>query len=479
MCALSFDSSFTTASSMTSHKSPLRILPLLTRGVVSIACIGAGIGIYAWLYYARAQPSASDPAMTGRLRLQVTTPIEQAVGRHFRAFGQARAVNVADVPARVTATVISVHPNYREGATVAAGDALVSLDSEDFQRQLTMSDEALRGIDARLSMLELDAANAKRTLELVEEDARLAQADFERVKAAAAQDAAIAREVDRARGGAISAERAVTAARAAYNKLPFERTALIAEQARQQAARELARASVERSTIRAPIAGILQLAQLDVGEMAAPGVVVARVVDPTMIEIPILLPALAREFVRVGDSVALRADRAGSEMVEARITRIAPEDDPATRTMTVFAETAGSTALAPGAFVEAEVASAATAARTIVPRRAVNGGRIVTIENGVAHALAVEVEFAISGALAHDLPDTEWLVLKGSIPSATMIVLDGSRRIREGATVEAVKPGAQPATSDAAPASLDASNSTAATSTNSSSTPTPATPLTN
>ena len=178
MCALSFDSSFTTASSMTSHKSPLRILPLLTRGVVSIACIGAGIGIYAWLYYARAQPSASDPAMTGRLRLQVTTPIEQAVGRHFRAFGQARAVNVADVPARVTATVISVHPNYREGATVAAGDALVSLDSEDFQRQLTMSDEALRGIDARLSMLELDTANAKRTLELVEEDARLAQAEM-------------------------------------------------------------------------------------------------------------------------------------------------------------------------------------------------------------------------------------------------------------------------------------------------------------
>ncbi len=391
-------------------------------------------------------------------------------------------MTVADVPARVTATVASVHPNYREGATVAAGDALVSLDTDDFQRQLTMSDEALRGIDARLSMLELDSNSAKRTLELVEEDARLAQVDFERVKAAAAQDAAMAREVDRARGAAIGAERAVMSARVAFNKLPFERSALIAEQARQTAARELARASLERSTIRAPIAGILQLAPLDVGEMAAPGVIVARVVDPTTIEIPILLPALAREFVRVGDMVTLRADRAGSVLVEARITRIAPEDDPATRTMTVFAETPGSSALAPGAFVEAEVAATSTAARTIVPRRAVNGGRIVTVDNGVAHAMAVEVEFAISGALAPELPDTEWLVLKSSLPAATMIVLDGSRRIREGATVEAVRPGAQPATSDVAPQSsasndaATASTATTATTTDTTSQPTPAAP---
>lgn len=426
---------------MTKQKPIVRVLSFLARAGVSAAFIAAGIGIYVWLYETRAQPPASDPSATGRLRLLVTEPIEQPVGRRFRAFGQARAVNVADVPARVSATVAMIHPNYREGAAVAAGEPLVSLDDSDFKRQLTMSDEALRAIDAQLSMLALDEASLKRALELAEEDAKIANDDLERVRRAAAQDAAVAREVDRARGMAILSERALMAARDASNKLPLQRAALLADKARTEATRDLAQASLERATVRAPIAGIVQVAQLDVGEMAAPGVLIARIVDPSAIEIPVLLPALSRAFVHVGDRVVLRADRSGADPVDARVTRIAPEDDPATRTMTVYAEAVGSAQLAPGSFVEAEVASSSSDARLLVPRRAVSGGHIVVIRDGIAHQLAVEVEFAFTGSIAPALPDTEWLVLKDALPRGTLVVLDGSRRIREGAPVIAVRPG--------------------------------------
>jgi multidrug efflux pump subunit AcrA (membrane-fusion protein) len=205
--------------------------------------------------------------------------------------------------------------------------------------------------------------------------------------------------------------------------------------------RELAQLALERSVIRSPIAGTIQVAQLDVGEMAAPGVVVARVVDPSSIEVPVLLPALARDFVRPGNRVLLRADRAGAQPVEAHITRVAPEDDPATRTMTVYAEAPGSAQLAPGVFVEAEVSSSGDQPRTLVPRRAVSGGRIVVVRDGVAHQQSVEVEFTITGALAPALPDTEWVVLREALPSGTLVVLDGSRRIVEGAPVQAVRAG--------------------------------------
>jgi multidrug efflux pump subunit AcrA (membrane-fusion protein) len=304
-----------------------------------------------------------------------------------------------------------------------------------------MSDEALRAIDAQLSMLTLDEASLKRALELAEEDAKIVNDDLERVRRAAAQDAAVAREVDRARGAVILAERALMAARDASNKLPLQRSALLADKARTEATRELAQASLERATVRAPIAGIVQVAQLDVGEMAAPGVLIARIVDPSAIEIPVLLPALSRAFVHVGDRVVLRADRSGADPVDAHVTRIAPEDDPATRTMTVYAEAAGSAQLAPGSFVEAEVASSSGDARLLVPRRAVSGGHIVVIRDGVAHQIAVEVEFAFTGSIAPALPDTEWLVLKDALPRGTLVVLDGSRRIREGAPVIAVRPG--------------------------------------
>ena len=425
-----------------------RVLSFLLRAGVSVAFIAAGVGIYVWLYETRPTPPASDPSQTGRLRLLVTEPVEQPVGRRFRAFGQARALNVADVPARVSATVAEVHPNYREGAAVAAGEPLVTLDDSDFRRQLSMADEAIKAIEAQLSMLDLDERTLKRSLELAEEESKLTQDDLERVRAAAAQQAAQAREVDRARGAAILAERALVTAREAVNKLPIQRAALTAEKARQQAARELAQSALERSVIRSPMAGTIQTAQLDVGEMAAPGVLVARVVDPAAIEVPVLLPALSREFVKVGDRVVLRADRAGAHPVDARVTRIAPEDDPATRTMTVYAEAAGSAQLAPGVFVEAEVASGGTDARTLVPRRAFSGGRIMVIKDGVAHAVSVEVEFAFNGSLAPALPDTEWLVLRDPLPQSTLVVLDGSRRIREGAPVIAVRPGDGAAPSD-------------------------------
>jgi multidrug resistance efflux pump len=416
------------------------VLSFLLRAGVSVAFIAAGVGIYAWLYNTRPQPPASDPSQTGRLRLLVTEPVEQPVGRRFRAFGQARALNVADVPARVSATVATLHPNYHEGASVASGEPLVTLDDSDFRRQLVMTEEAIKAIDAQLSMLDLDERTLKRSLELAEEESKLTQDDLERVRSAAAQQAAQAREVDRARGAAILAERALVAAREAVNKLPIQRTALTAEKARQQAAREIAQSAVERSVIRSPIAGTIQTAQLDVGELAAPGVLVARVVDPAAIEVPILLPALSREFVAVGDRVVLRADRSGSQPVDARVARIAPEDDPATRTMTVYAEAAGSAQLAPGVFVEAEVASASSEVRTLVPRRAFSGGRIVVVRDGIAHDLAVEVEFAFTGALSPVLPDTEWVVLREPLARGTLVVLDGSRRIREGTPVTAVRP---------------------------------------
>lgn len=419
-------------------KAPLPWITIIARAIVSIACVAAGVGIYVWLYETRPTPPASDPSATGRIRLLVAEPLQQAVGRRFRAFGQARAVDAADVPARVSAVVTALHANYREGAVVTAGEALVSLDDSDFKRQVTIANESLRGIEAQLALLALDASTLERTAALAAEESALAAADLERVRTAFSNGAAQPREVDRARSAAIAAEKQLIAARDAYEKLPLRRTALLADQARQTAASELAQLSLERCIIRSPIAGVVQRADLELGEIAAPGVLVARVIDPSAIEIPILLPALARAIVHVGDSVRVHADRANAVWVDALVTRIAPEDDAATRTMTIYAEAAGSEQLVSGAFVEAEVAAASKEMRTLVPRRAINSGRITMIEDGIARNREVEVEFAVSGVLAPPLPDSEWVVLKSALAPRTMIVLDASRRVSEGTPIEAV-----------------------------------------
>ncbi len=436
---------------MTAPKPIVRVLRVVAQGALSLAFIAVGLGIYYWLYETRATPPASDPSATGRLRLLVSEPLEQPVGRRFRAFGQVRALTAADVPARVSATVAQVHANYREGAAVVAGEPLITLDDSDFKRQVTIALESLQSIEAQLALLARDEITMSRALALAEEDAALMTADLERARVAFANDAAIEREVDRARTTAIASERAVINARDAFDKLPLRRAALKADHAKQQAAAELAQLSLERTVIRAPISGIVQTADLDLGELAAPGVLVARVVDPRLVEIPVLLPIGARSVVRVGDRVRVHADRAGAVDVEARVARIAPEDDAKTRSMTVYAEAEGSADLAPGAFVEAEVSAASPDNRMLLPRRAVSGGRIIVIRDGVAHNQPVEVEFACTGNFSPTLVDSEWVVLKHALPPQTLVVLDGSRRIKEGAPVTAVRSGESELPTDLAP----------------------------
>ena len=66
---------------MTAPQPRVHILPILTRAVISVAFIAAGVAVFSWLYWTRAQPPASDPSATGRLRLLVSEPFELDVGR--------------------------------------------------------------------------------------------------------------------------------------------------------------------------------------------------------------------------------------------------------------------------------------------------------------------------------------------------------------------------------------------------------------
>ena len=75
----------------------------------------------------------------------------------MRAYGTARAMDTADVPARVGAVVESLGANYAVGGTVKQGELLVRLDATDFDKQIVVSDEAIRGFDAQMALLDTQA----------------------------------------------------------------------------------------------------------------------------------------------------------------------------------------------------------------------------------------------------------------------------------------------------------------------------------
>ena len=434
---------------MTETSAPPRPLPLGSKVFRAIVCLGlAGTGVAIAGALVATKPSADRNAAKApppRIAAVALAPVE--IERMVRGFGSARALGTADVPARVAAVVARLGEGYSPGATVAAGDILVELDASDFLEQVAVGEQAIRATEAQIAILDSQQRAASRARELAGTDRDLAAADLARVEAARAEGAAVDREVDRARQALVAVDRALVAADDALTQIAPRRAALLAQRSAEEARLTLARLSAERCTVRAPIAGVVQQAALRLGESVNPAQTIARLVDLTRIEVPVRIPASQRVFAAPGATAVLRSRAAQRDWV-GTVVRALPEDDPATRTATVFVEfmqdPASPDFIAPGTFLEATIASGARAARLVVPRRSIRDEQVVVVEDGRARLRRIAVEFSHRGALpATGLDDEDWAVLApdGGLAAGAVVVVDGSRSITEGQELTPVAPG--------------------------------------
>ena len=103
----------------------------------------------------------------------------------------------------------------------------------------------------------------------------------------------------------------------------------------QSARHELLQARLERTTIRSPIAGVFDDRYVDVGEMVAPGVQVARIVAVDRVKVT---GGVAERFAAVvspGDSAVISFDVFGDETVTGLIRYVGSAVDPRNRTFPI------------------------------------------------------------------------------------------------------------------------------------------------
>lgn len=425
----------------TPERAPLPIYAIVFRTAVCLALVAAGGGAIAALVATKPEasrnPQAAAPQRVSVLELR---PLE--IERFVRGYGTARALDSADVPARVGAVVESISPKFAAGARVAKGETLITLDRSDFLKQVAIAEQAIRAIDSQVALLDAQERTAIASAELARADRELAQTDLERVERAAADNAAQPREVDRARQALIAASRAAVLADDAVAQIAPRRAALAAERASTQSSLELARLSAARCVIEAPIDGVIQMADLEVGESVAPGQKIARIVDPSRLEIPLRIPASSRALAPAGAKATVTS-RVDGRTFEGTVVRVAPEDDPASRTATVFIEieqsSDGNDSLAPGAFVEAKIVTGGSAPRIAIPRRAIRDETIAIVESGRVRMRRVSVDFPYAGTPSGaELADADWAVLSDDLAPGTLVVIDGSRSLAEGQAIEPI-----------------------------------------
>ncbi|MEM1097316.1 MAG: HlyD family efflux transporter periplasmic adaptor subunit [Planctomycetota bacterium] len=425
---------------------------LLIRLVLAVALIAGGAAVFSFLQ-STAPTLDADEAQRARTRVLTYVPVAVPVQRPFRGYGTARALDATNVPARVTATVASVPQEILDGASVAAGDVLVQLDRTDFTAEADRLDAALSELDATLDQLDSQETRLTERLSLEEEDLRITADELARVQRLADRNVATDQDLDRARSAELAARRAVTLTRETLDALPPRRAGIAAQRSGLEAQRTLAQENLRRTTIVAPIAGVLQSVAVEPGESVAPGQQVARIVDPAVIEVPVALPAASQSAVRVGDTVRLRPTNDPARAFEAKVSRVAPEVDPQSRSLTVFAlrdqaDARPEDRLAPGTFVEADVLTGDATPRLVVPRRAIRKQRVQAVipdEAGVPTLVSLPITplFPLRAELpATELTDDEWAVLPDdALPTGTAILATGSSTLLDGQAVTPVPMG--------------------------------------
>lgn len=420
----------------------------------------AAVALFRHFAMTRHAPAQRDAAPTLRV-VRAVECVSRPVAKRWSGFGTARAMNASDVAAEVAGGVVERPEEVEEGAAVAVGDTLVVIDPADYEQRVRAARERVAGFEADLSRLEVQEARLREQAALLDEELAIAQRDLDRARDALKQGAGNDSQVD-ARLQALKAvdrNRAVVLSQ--LEAIGPQRAATRASLESARADLQLAQKNLDRTTVRAPFTGVLQRVNLDVGEWARAGDVVARVVDLSRIEVPIRLPQSAAFTLTTGDSVVLRSEGPAAAEWTGEVVRIAPEADASTRSITVFTvvlqrpDADPASLLHPGQFVMASVVSSDAQSMMIVPRPSVDIDRVlvaVPLKPGdpappagaarpmVVRRAEVHVTQHIEARFQDVSPDeTQWSVLseRGIAPG---------RALREGdlvivSNLESLRPG--------------------------------------
>ena len=320
-----------------------------------------------------------------------------------------RLVLLGDVEGEVDVRVFAELPerirtlHVTEGSRVEAGDPLATLEAALPSSELAQADAALAAAEASRDRL---------------------QADRDRIAPLVERQALPRSQLD-------SLEAQLRAAEAQVRQL--------------EAGRRAAGVRRSRTVVRAPVAGVVAELQVSAGDMAAPQMPLARVVQMDRVKVPVQV--VEEDYVRLreGMEVELAPPALPDVRLRGRIARVSPVLDRLTRTGEVEIEADNPEhVLRPGMVVEVGVELERREDVVLVPSRAI----VMTTrtdEDRVAHVYVREGESAVRREvqLGRRYPSEvgeSRVEITGGLQGGEEVVVEGQHMLRDGAAIRVEAP---------------------------------------
>lgn len=246
--------------------------------------------------------------------------------------GTIEAIQV-DVSARIAGRI--VERPVDEGDRVTAGQLLVRLDEAEQAAEVRRQEAAVRTAQSSLDDLQAGARreeleDARAALQSASATREWTERDFRRAEGLFRQTLIAAQEVDRARQ---AYDVALAQEKSARQKLllleagsrPDQVETARGQLAQARNALEVAKTRLKEMTISSPIDGVVLRKNLEVGELANPGVPILTLMKPSDIWVRAYVPEEEVARIKVGSPARIAVDGYPARRFPGRITEIASE----------------------------------------------------------------------------------------------------------------------------------------------------------
>jgi membrane fusion protein, multidrug efflux system len=336
---------------------------------------------------AKAGPGAS-PGGSGPVIAVVATPVRlENRALEVEALGTAKASESVDITAKVSNMVTAIR--FTEGQKVPKGEVLVELDGEQARADLAVANAALTE----------SASQLKRSRELYSTKV-LSDQQIEQIEATHT-----------------------------------------ANQARVASARS----RLSDTVIRAPFSGRVGLRRVSVGSLVAPGTVITTLDDTSSIKLDFTVPERVVAAMRAGLEIEATSVAYPGQTFSGRVASVDSRVDPSTRSVIVRAIVPNEQGLLkPGMFMNVRLSRGATDV-LVVPEEALVPEQgdvfVYVVQDGKVAKRKIQAGQRTIGSVQ----------VTDGLQAGEMIVIEGTQKLRDGASVTLVESAAAPKRAVAAP----------------------------
>ncbi|WP_095589038.1 efflux RND transporter periplasmic adaptor subunit [Actibacterium ureilyticum] len=351
---------------------------------------------------AQADATPADPEDAHRVSVVARRSQAQTVTGSVLVRGRTEAARSVEVRAETTGTVISAP--LRKGAFVEAGQTLCQIDPGT--REATLLETEARLAEARAG---LPSAAAR----LIEAQALLNEANINDRAAARLRDDGYASET-RAAATAAAVSSAEAGVEAAKSGLETAQSAIRAAEAAVASAKK----EIERLTIDAPFAGLLETDSAELGSLLQAGTTCATVIQLDPIKLVGFLPETDIDKITLNSPVEARL--ASGRQVAGAVSFLSRSADETTRTFRVEADVENADLSIRDGQTAEIVMTAGEAVAHLLPQSALtlnDDGKIgVRIVDAERHAQFLPVHVlrdTVEGVWVHGLPEIADIIVIG------------------------------------------------------------------